>query len=88
MSKGNLSTAVKEGLNNKDFIKLVVWLCGELSALYELDVHAVVEHDDLESFLFELSSLLNELGLLKLFRYSYSLKNHQHMESIELILPF
>ena len=60
----NLEEAVNDGVKNKEFTKLVEWICKELKFLCKLEetVNSIDSEDESSSFLLELSSFLKELG--------------------------
>lgn len=73
VSVAELSQMIDDGLKGGRFADVIVWLCNELSALYGLEetVRPLAEAENLEFFMLELSSLLNELGVSIYFFISW-----------------
>merc|ERR550519_1819455 len=60
----DISAAVKEGTENREFTALVAYMAGELKELLGMEdvVHDITTKEDKSSFEMELSSFLRELG--------------------------
>uniref|UniRef100_A0A0N5AIC6 Protein FAM98A n=1 Tax=Syphacia muris TaxID=451379 RepID=A0A0N5AIC6_9BILA len=63
-SEAQLSDILQKGIYDQRLTCLLVWLCNEISTLYELGEQIQIpsnQDEDFECYLLELSSLLNEL---------------------------